>query len=145
MSEETNNEKDAIEETFNYEAEAVAELVEAYQEAVAEQTAKIEEAPVAEDAIVLPEEPKTQPALAPVENGVLGTAVIEKTEKKKTPKPKAEGETVAVYSKRNISWTYIGEVKKGYNIVPADKLDQWLTRDGVRVATPEEVAKEFGL
>jgi hypothetical protein len=145
MSEETNNEKDAIVETFNQEAEAVAELVEAYQEAVAEQAAKIEEAPVEEDAIVLPETTKTQPALAPVEGGVMGTAVIEKTEKKKTIKPKVDGETVALYSKRNISWTYIGELKKGYNIVPADKLDRWLTRDGVRIATPEEVAKEFGL
>lgn len=145
MSNETNNETDAIVETFNNEAEAVAKLVEAYEDAIAEQTAKIEEAVAEEGAIIVPEAEKTQPALAPIENGVMGTAVIEKTEKKKSAKPKVEGETVAVYSKRNISWTYVGELTKGYNIVPASKLDMWLTREGVRVATPDEVAKGFGL
>jgi hypothetical protein len=144
MSEETNNEVDAIESTLAEEA-AVAELVEAYEEAVAAQAAKIEEASEPEDAITLPETKAEQPKLAPLEDGVLGSKPAVKVEKKKTVKPKVEGETVAVYSKRNISWTYVGELIKGYNIVPEAMLEKWLTRDGVRIATPEEVAKEFGL
>ena len=144
MSEETNNEVEATENILGVE-EAVAELVEAYEEAVVAEATKIEEASVSEDAITLPEVKAEQPKLAPLNDGVLGSKPAVKVEKKKDTKPKVEGETVALYSKRNISWTYVGELVKGYNIVPASKVENWLTRDGVRLATPEEVAKEFGL
>jgi hypothetical protein len=144
MSEETNNEAEATEDILNVE-DAVAELTEANEEAIAVEAEKIEEASVSEDAIILPEVKAEQPKLAPLEDGILGSKPAVKVEKKKDIKPKAEGETIALYSKRNIAWTYVGELKKGYNIVPASKVENWLTRDGVRVATPEEVAKEFGL
>lgn len=50
---------------------------------------------------------------------------------------------VAIYSSRNFSWAQVGKVYKGYNIVPKEKAPLWLTRKEVRLATPEEVAKEF--
>jgi hypothetical protein len=38
----------------------------------------------------------------------------------------------------------VGKVYRGYNIVEKDAADKWLTRSHIRMATPEEVAKEFG-
>lgn len=56
-----------------------------------------------------------------------------------------EYDKVAVYSSRNVSWQGVGKVLKGYNIMTKDKAEQWLTRDHTRIATPEEVAKEYGI
>lgn len=56
-----------------------------------------------------------------------------------------EYDKVAVYSSRNVSWQGVGKVSKGYNIMTKDKAEQWLTRDHIRIATPEEVAKEYGI
>jgi hypothetical protein len=53
-------------------------------------------------------------------------------------------EKVAVYSKRNLHWNGIGNLTIGYNIVPLDQLDKWLTHKAVRSATPEEVAGYYG-
>lgn len=55
----------------------------------------------------------------------------------------AKGETVAIYSTRNVSWPGIGVIHKGYNIVTAEQAEQWLTRKHVRSATPQEVAQEY--
>jgi hypothetical protein len=38
----------------------------------------------------------------------------------------------------------VGKVYTGINIVEKDAADKWLTRSHITVATPEEVAKEFG-
>jgi hypothetical protein len=38
----------------------------------------------------------------------------------------------------------VGKVYRGYNIVTKEQADKWLTRDHIRLATPEEVAQEFG-
>jgi hypothetical protein len=66
--------------------------------------------------------------------------------KPKAEKPEvAEVEKVALYSSRNVSWDGVGKVKRGYNIMTKDKADKWLTRDHTRLATPEEVAKEFNI
>lgn len=103
------------------------------------------EAP-AEDTIVSPEPEEEAPAIVPVADGVIGTG---KTTKKKKSAPK-KGDTspveekVAVHSTRNVSWTGVGKVYRGYNIVTKSAADKWLTRDHVRLATPEEVAQEFG-
>ena len=56
-----------------------------------------------------------------------------------------EYDKVAIYSSRNVSWQGVGKVSKGYNIMTKDKAEQWLTRDHIRIATPEEVAKEYGI
>lgn len=51
----------------------------------------------------------------------------------------------ALYCNRNIYWNQVGRLKKGYNIVNDIHVDKWLSLKGVRVATPAEVAKEYGV
>lgn len=54
-------------------------------------------------------------------------------------------EKVAIYSNRNIFWEGVGRIHTGYNIVTPGKASHWLTLKGIRVANPEEVAREYGL
>jgi hypothetical protein len=84
-------------------------------------------------------------ALGSVAEGVIGatTAPVEPA-KKKSEKAKKVKETVAIYSTRNVTWSEVGKVYNGYNIVDKDAAEKWLTRSHIRLATPEEVAKEFG-
>jgi hypothetical protein len=84
--------------------------------------------------------------------GLVGDSAIGSTTKKvdtsvdtKIVKKKEEVEKVALHSTKNVSWPSVGKISKGYNIVNADKAEAWLARDHVRTATPEEVAREFGL
>lgn len=74
---------------------------------------------------------------------------IEKTVKKeikKEPVKKDKKEkTVAIHSTRNVTWNGVGKVYRGYNIVDEETAAKWLTRDHTRIATPQEVAKEYGL
>jgi hypothetical protein len=56
-----------------------------------------------------------------------------------------DAKKVAVHSTRNVTWPNVGKVYTGYNIVTQEAADKWKTRDHIRIATPEEVAKEFGL
>lgn len=56
-----------------------------------------------------------------------------------------DSDKVAVHSTRNVTWNGVGKVYTGYNIVTQEQADKWLTRDHIRLATPQEVAKEFGL
>ena len=88
--------------------------------------------------------------LGALDSGAIGT----KKPKPKADKPKVEETkvsksddeaTVAIYSSRNVTWTGVGKVFVGYNIVTEKQAESWLTRAHVRLATPEEVAKEFGL
>jgi len=53
-------------------------------------------------------------------------------------------EKVAVYSLKNISWTGLGKLTVGYNIVTKEQADQWITNKSVREATPEEVKRAYG-
>jgi hypothetical protein len=59
-------------------------------------------------------------------------------------KPKKNNEKVAIWSNKNIRWTGIGTLAKGYNIVTEEASEKWLDKDGIRKATPEEVATYFG-
>lgn len=80
-----------------------------------------------------------------VANGVIGTGSVKPRPKnvvKQQDKP--EVEKVAIYSSKNVTWTNVGKVYRGYNIVTKEQADKWLTRDHVRIATPQEVAQEFG-
>jgi hypothetical protein len=66
---------------------------------------------------------------------------------KATAKPakKAKDDSqVALLSDRNIRWGGVGELSKGYNIVTEEAAGQWLTKKGIRKATPEEVATHYG-
>ena len=50
---------------------------------------------------------------------------------------------VALHASRNLTWNEVGKLYCGYTIVDAEKAAKWITHPSVRIATPEEVAKEF--
>ena len=58
--------------------------------------------------------------------------------------PAKTNKKVAIYSSRNVTMNGVGKVYRGYNIVTEEQAEVWLKRDHVRLATPEEVAQEFG-
>lgn len=80
-------------------------------------------------------------------NGAIGST---SAERKKAPKKAAKkavlpkDETVAVFSTKNVTWSGVGKVYRGYNIVSKEASEKWLERSHIRLATPEEVAEEFG-
>jgi hypothetical protein len=76
-------------------------------------------------------------------NGTIGSPGANKKDKV-APKKEVKVEKVALFSTRNVTWPGVGKVYRGYNIVTKEEADQWTKRDHIRVATPEEVAKEFG-
>ncbi len=85
------------------------------------------------------------PALGSVGEGAIGATTTvrqPRAAKKKAEAPVAE--KVAIHSTKNVTWQEVGKVYRGYNIVTKDAADKWLTRSHIRLATPEEVAKEFG-
>lgn len=103
------------------------------------------------DAIKAPKtkkQPKPKEAIGPVADGVFGTTRTEKVQKRianpNNKKSKSET-TVALHSTKNVFWPEIGKLSFGYNIVEKDIADKWLTRSHVRIATPEELAREFGV
>lgn len=87
----------------------------------------------------------TVQAVGSIVNGVIGVAETPRPVKNAAPASKKKAsKTVAVFSTKNVSWSGVGKIYRGYNIVTQEQADKWLTRDHVRIATPEEVAKEFG-
>lgn len=137
------NENETVEETSYVESVeeapvAEAPVVEEVVEAPVEEVQAVVEAPAYE----APEEVQ---ALGSVAAGVIGATTAPKAkEKKKDAKTAAKKETVAIYSTKNVTWSEVGKVYRGYNIVDKDAAEKWLTRSHIRTATPEEVAKEFG-
>lgn len=69
----------------------------------------------------------------------LAKIIVEEKEE-----PKKVAEKIALWSNKNIRWSDVGAVNKGYNIVTKEASEKWLSRDGIRKATPEEVATYFG-
>lgn len=59
-------------------------------------------------------------------------------------KTETEVEKIALWSDRNIRWTNVGELSKGYNIVTKEAAEKWLGKRGIREATPQEVAAHYG-
>jgi hypothetical protein len=102
-----------------------------------------------EEVVTLPEPKAEKTTVDSVENSVVGTstkpAKATKNPKLTTVKKEGKPEKVAIYSSKNASWNGVGTVYRGYNIVLPEHADKWLTRTHIRPATPEEVAKEFGL
>ena len=160
MSENTNNEETDLETLLGDTLEKVEDVkeelsVEDDSEDVEEskdekisdkvKNVKLEEAKPQPHAIVTPEPKEDTPGLAYVANGVLGSTRVTKTEPKPVVKKAAKKEdTVAIYSSRNVTWNGVGKVYTGYNIVSKAAADQWINRDHIRLATPEEVAREYG-
>ena len=64
--------------------------------------------------------------------------------KKTTETIKVDTNKVAVYSKKNLRWSEVGQLNSGYNIVTKEAAAKWVTLNGVREATPEEVATYYG-
>ena len=134
-------EEEAVFEAPVYEAPVVEETVEEH----------IEETPVVEEpaqaVVETPayEAPEEVQALGSVADGVIGaTTVVKAAPRKKSAKPEEKKEKVALYSTKNVTWSEVGKVYRGYNIVDKDAAEKWLTRSHIRPASPEEVAKEFG-
>ena len=70
---------------------------------------------------------------------------IPATAPKDPPKATAQRKmTVAIHSTKNVVWEGVGKVEKGYNIVTKAQADKWVTRSHIRLATPEEVARNYG-
>lgn len=125
-------------------------------------TTEKHEAPVVEEAHVEPEvapEPSVNenlvvidqaaeevtPDLAPNHENTIGSNAPKDVKPATKEDKKLSANTVAIHSTKNVSWEGVGEVKTGYNIVSKKEADMWLKRNHTRLATPEEVAKEFGL
>jgi hypothetical protein len=112
-------------------------LVEKYKEAVKAQEER--------EGVISSENVATSPNVSVVSNqdNVIGSGSADKKEAAKQSLVN-EKETVAVYSTKNVTWSGVGQVSKGYNIVTKQAAEKWATRDHIRIATPEEVARDFG-
>lgn len=104
------------------------------------------EAP-AENVIGAPEKvaAPVKPSIISNDNGVIGSPHAEKVFNKVVEEePKQDAGKTAVWSDKNIRWAGVGTLIKGYNIVTKEAAEKWLSRDGIREATPEEVATHYG-
>jgi hypothetical protein len=123
------------------------QLIEKYKEAVEELKNKnVEEAKESEsENVISSDKAATSPNLSVTSNeeNVIGSASADKKEVAR-PIAAVEKDTVAVYSTRNVTWSGVGKVYRGYNIVTKEAAEKWLKRDHIRIATPEEVARDFG-
>jgi hypothetical protein len=142
MSDEELNNENAIEAKLFEVAEEKLEDVDILEdEDIAVES--VEEVNV----IVEPVKSEETQALAPVENNTIGSTKTAKVANK--PKAKISQivpeEKVAIFSTSNVTWNGVGKVYRGINIVTAEAADKWLERSHIRTATPEEVAKEYGL
>lgn len=149
MSEELNQEEVVVHTTINHAEQAPVEsepapVVEAVVEEVVHHEAPAEVITAITTADISNPSDTVQ-GVGSIVNGVIGVAQTPRPVKK-APAPKAAAEkeeTVAVFSTRNVTWNGVGTVYRGYNIVKKSAADKWLTRDHIRLATPEEVAQEF--
>lgn len=80
------------------------------------------------------------------ENGIVTTATADQFKNKSFDKnANINDSKLAIYSEKNMAWMSVGRIVKGYNIVTKEASEKWITRKGVRKATPEEVANHYGL
>ena len=100
----------------------------------------------AENVISAPEKAtSTAPSIIQNDNGVIGSPQAERVFKKVIEEePKENPNRAAIWSDKNIRWQGVGSLVKGYNIVTKEAAEKWLSRDGIREATPEEVATHYG-
>lgn len=83
------------------------------------------------------------------DNGAISSRAADSAlSKKSAPEEKKSSpvkeEKVALWSSKNIRWTGTGTLSKGYNIVTKEAAEKWLSRDGIRKASPEELATYYG-
>jgi hypothetical protein len=117
-------------------------------EVVAEDIAPVAEATeiaVEEDNVVASKLPEVKAEPKPSLDSSSGVFKA-KEPKKKVVKEAPVAKTVAVYSSKNLHWAGVGSLIRGYSIVSEAAAEKWIAKSSnVRLATPEEVAKEFGL
>lgn len=152
MSEDNLN-KDIVEDLV-IDEETKTEEVKGLEDLIADLEVSIPKPVLAEESVdnkVISSEdtPKSSKSkkttLSEVDNGVIGSSWADRKDVV-TPNTKfndKKEETVAIFSTRNVTWPNVGKVSTGYNIVKASEAEKWLTRSHVRLATPEEVAKEY--
>jgi len=122
-------------------ADAAAKVETVEEAQVVEAPVEAEEAPAAVVEAPAAEEPVQ--SLGFTKTGAIGSMAADGP--KKTVKPEAElADKVAIHSTKSVRWEEVGSISKGYNIVTKAQADKWLTRNHVRIATPEEVQKAFG-
>jgi hypothetical protein len=137
--------KAVIEEVLDSKAKAE----EIAQELEAESTITVVEEAKEENVISSGSQKSAKPSdfaagLTAVAGGVIGTGTVKQKPSVKKENTDKRADKVAVHSTKNVSWSGVGKVYRGYNIVTKEQADKWLTRDHIRLATPEEVAQEFG-
>lgn len=143
--------EEAVEETVEDSVEEAEKPRKRATKKVAEELGVVSAEPVSVDDNVIKSEPKAQTD-GPVKSstsvgatGVIGSVAADKPKAKTAPAyEKKEPEKVALWSFKNIRWSGVGALVSGYNIVTKEAADKWLTRDGIREATPEEVAQHYG-
>jgi hypothetical protein len=60
-------------------------------------------------------------------------------------KTELERELLKLDTTKSVSWENVGSLTKGYNFVSKEESEKWLTRNHTRLATPQEVAEEYGV
>lgn len=82
------------------------------------------------------------------ENGTVSSlaadVALAKPETVEAAEDSVEDDKVAVWSEKNIRWSQVGTLVKGYNIISKEAADKWLQRVDIRLATPEEIATYYG-
>ena len=94
---------------------------------------------------------KKKAAIGSTNNGAIGSVKTDAQAEKRaaaikaSTKVKATGEKVALFSTKNVTWSGVGSVVKGYNIVSKADSEKWLKRGHIRLATPQEIKEEYDL
>lgn len=86
--------------------------------------------------------PKSGPSIVAAKDEAIGSSAAARPAR--PAKPAKVEEKVAVFAEKNAYLASVGHIYRGYNIFTKTVADKWLTRSFVRLATPEEVAREFG-
>lgn len=110
-----------------------------FERPVEEPVAEAVEEPAKEESIIVAEEPIEAPAPAHHDDKNVFISASAEKEPKKKPATKEETSKVAIFSEKNLFWEGVGRVIRGYNIVEADAAEKWLTKDGIRKATKDEI------
>lgn len=90
------------------------------------------------------EQRKPMPSTINSEDNVISSRAAERSFQKIERNESKVDNKVALYSTKNIHWIGIGHISKGYNIVTKEDAEKWLTRTGIRKASPQEVATYYG-
>lgn len=87
---------------------------------------------------------KKKAALTANNSGVISSGSVVESKPAKKSKLAKEVKKVAIFSTKNVTWNGVGKVYRGYNFVPENQADKWLSRDHVRSVAPEEISRELG-